>query len=170
MDRIIAICPGIIDTAMMQRFSGGTPEGREAVIAQEPIGRMGTPEEIAAAVLWLCSDAASFVLGHGPGHRRWANDIADLRACLADMTELFQKASRLTGCFRPPAARTGAYGLAAKLQVSRPTGGGATGPSQGGSAGSNPVGATTEHQRVSVGARSVRRGRAMCARSVPASF
>jgi NAD(P)-dependent dehydrogenase (short-subunit alcohol dehydrogenase family) len=49
---------------MMQRFSGGTPEGREAVIAQEPIGRMGTPEEIAAAVVWLCSDAASFVLGH----------------------------------------------------------------------------------------------------------
>jgi NAD(P)-dependent dehydrogenase (short-subunit alcohol dehydrogenase family) len=48
---------------MMQRFSGGTPEGREAVIAQEPIGRMGTPEEIAAAVVWLCSDAASFVLG-----------------------------------------------------------------------------------------------------------
>ena len=40
------------------------PEGRQAVTAQEPIGRMGTPEEIAAAVVWLCSDAASFVLGH----------------------------------------------------------------------------------------------------------
>jgi NAD(P)-dependent dehydrogenase (short-subunit alcohol dehydrogenase family) len=62
--RINAICPGIIDTEMMQRFSGGTPEGRQAVIAQEPIGRMGRPEEIAAAVLWLCSDAASFVVGH----------------------------------------------------------------------------------------------------------
>jgi NAD(P)-dependent dehydrogenase (short-subunit alcohol dehydrogenase family) len=62
--RINAICPGIIDTEMMQRFSGGTSEGRAAVIAQEPIGRMGTPEEIAAAVLWLCSDAASFVVGH----------------------------------------------------------------------------------------------------------
>jgi NAD(P)-dependent dehydrogenase (short-subunit alcohol dehydrogenase family) len=62
--RINAICPGIIDTQMMQRFSGGTPEGREVVIAQEPIGRMGTPEEIAAAVLWLCSDAASFATGH----------------------------------------------------------------------------------------------------------
>jgi NAD(P)-dependent dehydrogenase (short-subunit alcohol dehydrogenase family) len=62
--RINAICPGIIDTAMMDRHSGGTPEGRAAVIAQEPIGRMGTPEEIAAAVVWLCSDAASFVLGH----------------------------------------------------------------------------------------------------------
>jgi NAD(P)-dependent dehydrogenase (short-subunit alcohol dehydrogenase family) len=62
--RINAICPGIIDTAMMQRFSGGTPEGRAEVIAQEPIGRMGTPEEIAAAVLWLCSDAAAFMIGH----------------------------------------------------------------------------------------------------------
>ncbi len=41
-----------------------TPEGRARVIAQEPIGRMGNPEEIAAAVLWLCSDAASFVVGH----------------------------------------------------------------------------------------------------------
>ena len=62
--RINAICPGIIDTEMMQRFSGGTPEGRAAVITQEPIGRMGTPAEIAAAVLWLCSDAASFATGH----------------------------------------------------------------------------------------------------------
>jgi len=62
--RVNAVCPGIIDTPMMQRFSGGTPEGRERVIAQEPIGRMGKPEEIAAAVVWLCSDAASFVLGH----------------------------------------------------------------------------------------------------------
>jgi NAD(P)-dependent dehydrogenase (short-subunit alcohol dehydrogenase family) len=62
--RINAVCPGIIDTAMMDRFSGGTAEGRERVIAQEPIGRMGTPEEIAATVLWLCSDAASFVVGH----------------------------------------------------------------------------------------------------------
>jgi NAD(P)-dependent dehydrogenase (short-subunit alcohol dehydrogenase family) len=49
---------------MMQRFTGGTPEGRDRVIGQEPVGRMGTPEEIAATVLWLCSDAASFVLGH----------------------------------------------------------------------------------------------------------
>jgi NAD(P)-dependent dehydrogenase (short-subunit alcohol dehydrogenase family) len=48
---------------MMQRFSGAIPEGRQAVIAQEPVGRMGTPDEIAAAVVWLCSDAASFVVG-----------------------------------------------------------------------------------------------------------
>ena len=62
--RINAICPGIIDTQMMDRFTGGTPEGRDRVIAQEPIGRMGRPEEIAAAVVWLCSDAATFVTGH----------------------------------------------------------------------------------------------------------
>jgi NAD(P)-dependent dehydrogenase (short-subunit alcohol dehydrogenase family) len=62
--RINAICPGIIDTEMMGRFTGGTDEGRAAVIAQEPVGRMGRPEEIAAAVLWLCSDEAAFTVGH----------------------------------------------------------------------------------------------------------
>ncbi|UQA54878.1 SDR family oxidoreductase [Polyangium aurulentum] len=62
--RINAVCPGIIDTPMMDRFSGGTAEGRERVISQEPIGRMGRPEEIANAVVWLCSDAAPFVIGH----------------------------------------------------------------------------------------------------------
>jgi NAD(P)-dependent dehydrogenase (short-subunit alcohol dehydrogenase family) len=62
--RINAICPGITDTAMIRRVSGGTPEGRAAMTAQEPIGRMGTPDEIAAAVVWLCSDEASFLLGH----------------------------------------------------------------------------------------------------------
>jgi enoyl-[acyl-carrier-protein] reductase (NADH) len=62
--RVNAVCPGIIDTPMMQRFTGGTPEGVARVIAQEPIGRMGRPEEIAAAVLWLCSDSAAFVVGH----------------------------------------------------------------------------------------------------------
>jgi NAD(P)-dependent dehydrogenase (short-subunit alcohol dehydrogenase family) len=62
--RINAVCPGIIATEMMDRFTGGTPEGRDRVIAQEPIGRMGTADEIAAAVLWLCSDAAAFVIGH----------------------------------------------------------------------------------------------------------
>jgi NAD(P)-dependent dehydrogenase (short-subunit alcohol dehydrogenase family) len=49
---------------MIQRVFGSTPEDRTEVITQEPIGRMGTPEEIAAAVIWLCSDAASFLLGH----------------------------------------------------------------------------------------------------------
>jgi NAD(P)-dependent dehydrogenase (short-subunit alcohol dehydrogenase family) len=40
------------------------PERRARIIASEPMGRVGTPEEIAAAVVWLCSDAASFVTGH----------------------------------------------------------------------------------------------------------
>jgi NAD(P)-dependent dehydrogenase (short-subunit alcohol dehydrogenase family) len=62
--RVNAVCPGIIDTEMMDRVTGDTPEGRRRVISQEPIGRMGKPEEIAAAVLWLCSEAASFVVGH----------------------------------------------------------------------------------------------------------
>jgi NAD(P)-dependent dehydrogenase (short-subunit alcohol dehydrogenase family) len=62
--RVNAVCPGIIDTPMMQRFTGGTPTGVARVIAQEPVGRMGKPDEIAAAVLWLCSDPAAFVVGH----------------------------------------------------------------------------------------------------------
>src|SRR3954462_2802143 len=62
--RINAVCPGYIDTPMMGRFTGGTPEGRAKVIAEEPAGRMGKPEEIAAAVLWLCSDGAAFMVGH----------------------------------------------------------------------------------------------------------
>jgi NAD(P)-dependent dehydrogenase (short-subunit alcohol dehydrogenase family) len=59
-----AVCPWIIETPMMDQFSGGTPEGRARVIAREPVGRMGKPEEIGAVVVWLCSDAAAFVIGH----------------------------------------------------------------------------------------------------------
>ncbi|MGC5016530.1 SDR family oxidoreductase [Streptosporangium sp. DT93] len=62
--RINAVCPGIVDTEMMRRFTGATPQGRAEVIAQEPVGRMGTPEEIASAVLWLCSPEAAFTIGH----------------------------------------------------------------------------------------------------------
>jgi NAD(P)-dependent dehydrogenase (short-subunit alcohol dehydrogenase family) len=61
--RINAVCPGYIDTPMMARFTGGTAEGRARAISEEPIGRMGRPEEIANAVLWLCSDASGFVIG-----------------------------------------------------------------------------------------------------------
>ena len=61
--RINVVCPGNIDTPMMDRFTGGTEEGRKKAIADEPIGRPGKPEEIAAVALWLCSDAASFMTG-----------------------------------------------------------------------------------------------------------
>jgi NAD(P)-dependent dehydrogenase (short-subunit alcohol dehydrogenase family) len=62
--RINAICPGAIATPMMDRLTGGTETGARKFVALEPVGRMGRPEEIAAAVVWLCSDAASFVNGH----------------------------------------------------------------------------------------------------------
>src|SRR5436853_27527 len=62
--RINAVCPGYVDTPMMDRFTGGTAEGRAKVIAEEPVGRMGKPEEIANTVLWLCSEGAGFVVGH----------------------------------------------------------------------------------------------------------
>ena len=60
--RINAVCPGITDTPMMARVTGGTDEGYQKVIDQEPVGGMGKPEELAAAVIWQCSEAASFVV------------------------------------------------------------------------------------------------------------
>ena len=50
--RVNAVCPGYIDTPMMDRFIGGTAEGRAKVVSEEPIGRMGRPEVIANAVLF----------------------------------------------------------------------------------------------------------------------
>ena len=58
--RVNAICPGCIDTAMGDAID---PAAMEEFLRQQPIGRMGRPEEIAAAVLWLCSSASSFVMG-----------------------------------------------------------------------------------------------------------
>ena len=61
--RINAMCPGYIDTPLTARVLND-PERRGQLIACEPMGRIGTPEEVAQAVVWLCSDAAAFVTGH----------------------------------------------------------------------------------------------------------
>ena len=61
--RVNAVCPGVIHTAMIDRITGRDKEVEKQYIAMEPIGRMGNPEEVAEAVVWLCSDAASFVTG-----------------------------------------------------------------------------------------------------------
>jgi len=61
--RVNAVCPGVINTPMGERLFSGQPHWGEAVQAMEPVARMGKPEEIAEAVVWLCSDAASFVTG-----------------------------------------------------------------------------------------------------------
>lgn len=62
--RINAVCPGAIMTPMLQRFAKSEEEARQQFSKLEPMGRVGKPEEIADAVLWLCSDQASFVTGH----------------------------------------------------------------------------------------------------------
>lgn len=62
--RINAVCPGYIPTPAVKRIMDTDPGLEAQFIASEPIGRMGRPEEIAEAVVWLCSDAASFVTGH----------------------------------------------------------------------------------------------------------
>lgn len=61
--RINAVCPGVVETPMFAAMTATTPEAMETVLRDQPIGRLGRPEEIAAAVLWLCSPAASFVIG-----------------------------------------------------------------------------------------------------------
>jgi len=61
--RINAVCPGVIQTPMIDRLTGKTEEAIEQFTELEPVGRFGQPEEIANAVIWLCSDEASFVTG-----------------------------------------------------------------------------------------------------------
>jgi NAD(P)-dependent dehydrogenase (short-subunit alcohol dehydrogenase family) len=61
--RVNCVCPGYIQTPMTAQGMND-PEQMARIIAREPIGRVGQPEEVAEAVVWLCSDAASFVTGH----------------------------------------------------------------------------------------------------------
>ena len=61
--RINAVCPGVIDTPMVADMLEGQAEAMAQIMKQQPIGRLGRADEIAAAVLWLCSPAASFVVG-----------------------------------------------------------------------------------------------------------
>ena len=62
------LCPGLIDTPMADRFVTGMQtagiDAEQILMSLVPIKRRGTPEEIAEAAVWLCSDAASYVTGH----------------------------------------------------------------------------------------------------------
>ena len=62
--RVNVVCPGVIKTPMIDRYTGKDKELEKQFANQEPVGRIGDPEEVASAVTWLCSDAASFVTGH----------------------------------------------------------------------------------------------------------
>jgi NAD(P)-dependent dehydrogenase (short-subunit alcohol dehydrogenase family) len=61
--RVNAVCPGSTMTPMMMRGFEQHPEREEAYKASHPLGRLGTPEDIGEAVMWMCSDEASFVTG-----------------------------------------------------------------------------------------------------------
>ena len=61
--RVNAVCPGTIRTPMLEGFMGGDEKLERMMAASSPLNRLGTAEEIAAAVVWLCSDQASFVNG-----------------------------------------------------------------------------------------------------------
>ena len=62
--RINAVCPGTIETPMVADMLAKEPDAMKDILRDQPIGRLGRSEEIAAAVLWLCSPGASFVIGH----------------------------------------------------------------------------------------------------------
>ncbi|MGC8879380.1 MAG: SDR family oxidoreductase [Anaerolineae bacterium] len=61
--RINAVCPGWIRTPPVEQWMRDRPDAEARMIAEVPIGRFGTPEEVANAVVWLCSDSASYITG-----------------------------------------------------------------------------------------------------------
>ncbi len=61
--RVNAVCPGVIQTPMIDRVTGKDKQVEKRYIDMEPMGRLGKPDEVANAVMWLCSDSASFVTG-----------------------------------------------------------------------------------------------------------
>lgn len=61
--RVNAVCPAFIDSPMLERVFRQYPERKELIVARHPIGRLGTAEEVAEAVVWLCSDSAAFITG-----------------------------------------------------------------------------------------------------------
>ena len=62
--RVNCVCPGSARTPMLEGFMGGDAKVERMMTAGVPLGRLATPEEIAAAIVWLCSDAASYMVGH----------------------------------------------------------------------------------------------------------
>lgn len=61
--RVNAVCPGVIRTPIIDQAIADDPQREKWLLERHPIGRMGTPADIAEAVVWLCSDASSFVTG-----------------------------------------------------------------------------------------------------------
>jgi NAD(P)-dependent dehydrogenase (short-subunit alcohol dehydrogenase family) len=62
--RVNALCPGSTDTPMLRGFMDTSEAARRRILGSIPAGRLGTPEEVAEAAVWLCSDRASYVSGH----------------------------------------------------------------------------------------------------------
>ncbi|WP_293389614.1 glucose 1-dehydrogenase [Nevskia sp.] len=62
--RVNALCPGMVDTAMLDALAAGQPGLREALMVMNPMKRLATPDDIANAAIWLASDQSSFVTGH----------------------------------------------------------------------------------------------------------
>ena len=61
--RVNTVCPGMVDTPMLDRLVAQARAPKEKILRQQPVGRLGEPAEIGEVVTWLLSDAASFVTG-----------------------------------------------------------------------------------------------------------